>query len=44
MLATVGVPEITPVAEFSDKPVGNEPLLTLKIKELFPPAAETVWL
>ncbi len=42
--ATVGVPEITPVDAFSDKPVGNEPELMLQVNGGVPPASKTVWL
>ena len=44
VFAAVGVPLITPVEAARESPVGNDPAETLKVYELSPPDAETVWL
>jgi hypothetical protein len=40
--ASVGVPEITPVDEFNDKPPGRLPAVTLKLFPPGPPEVPTV--
>jgi hypothetical protein len=40
--AVVGVPDITPVLEFSDNPAGNVPLLMLHVYGVTPPVAASV--
>ena len=41
--APVGVPLITPVVAAKERPVGNEPLVTLQEYESVPPVAANVW-
>jgi hypothetical protein len=39
----VGIPEITPVEEFKDKPVGREPEVIDQVYGVVPPEACKVW-
>ena len=39
-----GVPVIVPVLVFRLRPVGNDPLVTLKVSLPVPPVAAIVWL
>ncbi len=42
--AVVGVPEIKPLAAFSESPAGKLPAETLNVYEPLPPVALTLWL
>lgn len=42
MAAAVGVPPITPVAEFSERPAGNAPEVTCQLRAPSPPLAASV--
>jgi hypothetical protein len=40
----LGVPEITPVPEFSERPAGRLPVVIAHVYGVMPPAAASVWL
>jgi hypothetical protein len=42
LVAAVGTPEIAPVELFRDRPAGNAPEATEKVRGAFPPVAWTV--
>lgn len=42
--AVVGVPEIVPLPDPSDRPAGNEPLVTDHVNGFCPPEVAMVWL